>query len=85
MQIREVVVSYVIDAGDHKVRARITKPITGKEEFLWEVSHHWVGDDFRARRPAPVAAKTVEEALNQLSAYAAGFSSSMSPEDSPAY
>jgi hypothetical protein len=84
VEIREVVASYVLDLSDHTVHARITKAVDSKDSFLWDISHYCVGET-KLPKPAPIASRSIEEALQQIRKYAEGFVSGYRPDTNQYY
>lgn len=85
IEIKEVVASYVLDLFGHPVQARITRSINTSESYLWDVSHYSVGEGSRPKKPVPVPAKTIDDALQQIMDYAKSHSSGYSPKENIGY
>ena len=85
IEIKEVVASYVLDLDGQKVQARITQDVSEPEGFLWDISHHVIDEGSRPKKPAPVPAKTIEDALQQIMDYAKVHSSGYSPSENANY
>ena len=85
IEIKEVVANYVLDLFGHTVKARITKGISDSENYLWDISHHSVEEGSRPKKPDPIPAKTIEDALRQIMDYAKVHSPGYSPRENTDY